>query len=792
MPDTPEPHRKFTGLINSYKNGQANTLTASRSEELLQATLADAIAAQQSGRLAEAAAAYEKVLELDPKHFDALHMLGVFAAQDGNFTRAAQLIGQAIGANAESVPAYYNLGYVLEELRQYATAVASYDRAIALKPDHFVAYNNRGVALKALHRLEDAVASFDAAIRINPGYAEAHHNRGMTLFALKQHAAAIDSYTNAIRIRPDYAEAHHGCGLALSALKNFKIAVVHFNQALSIRPNDAESHTNRGLALAGLRQYDAALADYDQALQLKPKLAEAHNGRGVLLQALGHIEAALASYDMAIVCEPNFAEAHYNRARLLRDLKRYSAAIEAYDRALQLNKNDALADAMRLHTKMQICDWRAHDKDVALLLKKIAQGENAVVPFPILTLVDDPAIHKRVAALYAAEVFPKNDVLGPIPKRPRREKVRIGYFSMDFRDHPVARLLAEIVEAHDRSRFEVYGFSFGPDIRDRMRIRLESAFDKFIDVRDQSDEDTAALARRLEIDIVVDLAGHTRDSRTGIFAMRAAPIQVTYLGYPGTMGADYYDYIIENPVVIPEVDRHHYAERVVHLPSYSPNDTSHALSDKVFTRADLGLPETGFVYCCFNNNFKISPTTFDSWMRILGCVPGSVLWLLEDNPDAANNLRNEAERRGIDSSRLIFSRRMPFGDYLACQRLADLFLDTLPYNAHTTTSLALWMGLPVLTCIGASFAARVAAGLLTEIDLPELITSTSAEFEDRAVALASNQRAMDDVRSMLARNLTTSSLFKPALYTAHLENAYAQMVDRYHADLPPEHIRVVP
>ena len=378
-------------------------------------------------------------------------------------------------------------------------------------------------------------------------------------------------------------------------------------------------------------------------------------------------------------------------------------------------------------------------------------------------------------------------------KRNRSDKIRLGYYSADFHNHATAYLMAELFERHDKNQFELFAFSFGPAQNDAMRKRLSAAFDQFIDVRNPSDKAIAQLSRQLEIDIAVDLKGYTQNARSGIFAYRAAPIQASYLGYPGTMGTHTIDYLIADKTLIPQASQPYYAEKIVYLPhSYQVNDRQRAIAAITPTRASLGLPDKGFVFCCFNNNFKILPATFDIWMRILKQIENSVLWLFEDNPSAARNLRHEAQTRGVAADRLIFAPRMPLPEHLARHRAADLFLDTLPYNAHTTASDALWAGLPVLTCMGEAFASRVAASLLNAIDLPELITTTAQAYEALAVSLAMNPARLQHIKYKLAHNQLTTPLFNTAIFTRHLENAYTQMIERYHADVPLDHIHVQP
>jgi predicted O-linked N-acetylglucosamine transferase (SPINDLY family) len=399
-------------------------------------------------------------------------------------------------------------------------------------------------------------------------------------------------------------------------------------------------------------------------------------------------------------------------------------------------------------------------------------------------------LHKKSSEIYTQFKYPLNSVLGSILKRPQSQKIRVGYFSADFRHHAVSFLTAELFELHDKNRFEIIAFSFGGDDKSPMRLRLSQAFNQFINVGDMSDLEIAELSRKLQIDIAVDLGGHTQDSRTGIFSYRAAPIQTSYIGYLGTMGVDYYDYLIADETIIPAEMQKFYSEKIVYLPSYQVNDRKRTISKSQFTREELGLPETGFVFCCFNNNYKILPSTFDSWMRILNAVEGSILFLYAENKWSRVNLINEAGLRGIDSARLIFGEHIPVEEYLARYRVCDLFLDTSPYNAGTTASDALWTGLPVLTIVGRSFASRVAASLLNAIGLPELITNTQEEYEDLAIELALNPNKLADIKLKLANNRFTTPLFDTPLFTKNLESAYINMYERYHSDLEPDHISI--
>jgi predicted O-linked N-acetylglucosamine transferase (SPINDLY family) len=439
---------------------------------------------------------------------------------------------------------------------------------------------------------------------------------------------------------------------------------------------------------------------------------------------------------------------------------------------------------------MKLCIWDNLESRLNELTDKINNGEKVINPFPLLALIDDPEIQRKTAEIYINEKYPQSNVLSKIERYPKHKKIRIGYFSADFRDHPVSHLTAELYETHDRNRFEIYAFSFGPDTKDEMNLRIKAGVDYFHDVQMMSDKDLAIFSRSFEIDIAVDLGGFTQDSRTGVFAMSAAPIQISWIGYPGTMGANYYDYLVADETLIPKNNQKYYSEKIAFLPNYQINDSRQTLPETVFTRQDLGLPETGFVFCCFNNTYKITPTSFDGWGRILEQVDGSVLLIYADNELAKINLTKEIVLRGIDPSKLIFGKRLSKPEYLARYRVADLFLDTLSYNAGTTASDALRMGLPVLTCMGDSFVSREAASVINAISLPELITTTQEQYESLAIELATHPEKLKIIKDKLVNNLPTAPLYDTPLFTQHLESAYLTMYNRYQQGLDPDHIYV--
>lgn len=712
-----------------------------------------------------------------------------FAA--GDFQRSEDLCTGILGDHPQNVEALSLLGTLKARGGYAKEAEDLLRRVVQAVPANAVAHNNYGNILRDMGRSDAALSSYDRALKLNPTYAEAHHNRGKLLTELKQMDEALASYDRALKLKPGYAEAYHDRAVTLEDLQRPEEAAASYGRAIAINPRLADSHYNLGIILRSLRRDPGALQCYDNALAVRPQFAEAYNNRGSVLHDMGRHEEALQSYARALAINPDLAEAHINTGNALQQLKRLDEALQSYRRALHLRPDAELLFGAFLHTKTLLCEWDGIDREIADLQSKIIQGKWVAQPHILLAFSDDLTLQRQIAEMAARQGDPVNRPLPPIPKRSRHEKIRVGYYSADYHDHATAHLAAGLFECHDRSTLQVVAFSFGPEKHDPMRRRLSAAFDQFIDVRAKSDREVAQLSRNLGIDIAVDLKGFTRDARPGIFAQRAAPIQVSFLGYPGTMGAPYIDYLIADEIIIPTANRQHYAESVVFMPnSYQVNDGKREIAEPALPRRSLGLPEDAFVFCCFNSSYKITPSVFACWMRILSRTPGSVLWLLGDNPGAAENLRKAAQMHDVDSGRLIFAPNVPVSEHLSRLRASDLCIDTFPCNAHTTASDALWVGVPLLTRCGNSFAARVAASLLSSIGLRELITTTEAQYEEMAVALADNPALLSEIKSRLQGNRLTSPLFDTTLFSRHLEDAYVQMYDRYHAGLPIEDLRI--
>ncbi len=745
-----------------------------------------AVASFRTGDLVAAERLCRLVLSAKPDDFDALHLSAMVAAGRGRLEEADRLLSRALGTHRGSAEAHANRGNIQSARGLLTQALASYNRALEMRPEFRDVLNARGIVLQRLGRYSEALASHDLALKFRPDSAAALNNRGSALKDLGRFDEAFASYDRALALKPDFVEALNNRGGALKDLGRFSEALQSYDRVLALKPDLAIAHYNRGAVLSALKQHDEALASYDRALALKRDFPEALNNRGAALAALRRHQEALASYDHALLLAPAFSEALNNRGAALSHLGRNDAASRDLEQALKRSPELPFAGGTLLHARMHCCDWQAYEEASSRVIADVRAGKRAIEPFMFLAVSDSAEDQLRCSQTWVNDQCPPSAGASWTGKRYRHNRIRLAYVSSSFHRHPLGYLMAGLFEQHDRNRFETIAISSGPDDRSAMRARLKAAFERFIDVRQRSDREVVQLMRDLEIDIAVDRNGFSTGARPGIFYQRAAPIQVNYLAYPGTMGADFIDYIVADEVVVPPEHHAWYAEKVVYLPdSYFVNDSTRKIADRTPSRADLGLPERGFVFCCFNNNYKTTPQMFDVWMRLLREVEGSVLWLLEGNAAAQHNLRREAAVRQVHTDRLIFAPRVAHEDHLARHRRADLFLDTLPYNAHTTASDALWAGLPVLTCKGTTFAGRVAASLLRAVGLPELITDSLDEYAALALRLAGDPARLDEIRRKLLCHRTTWPLFDTDRFRRHIEAAYVEMWERNQRGEPP-------
>jgi protein O-GlcNAc transferase len=778
-----------------------------------------AVALHEAGRLAEAEALCRRIVASRPAHSDALLLLGVIRTQSGDPAQAQILLARSLGMAPDVPMGHFYHAMVLAALGRPAEALQSYRRTTELDPGFAEAHFNSGLLLLAANRVEEALAAFERCLRLSPELTEAACARAVSLSRLNRRAEALaeldgvlarqPGYTPAINLRSDlYCElgrhaealadserslaldasqsaAHVSRCTALLALNRLPEAQTEIDCALVLDPNSAKALAMRAALHRSFGRLQEALADCDRAVALAPGDAPMYFNRGDTLLAMGQYDKALEALGRAAALNPHLAKTYHSRGLVLRHLRRFEEALADCERALALDPALGPVAGERFLLAGLLCDWRNRSAAADDLARRIREGQ-VVGPWIAVTSFDDPQLQLQAAKRLA------EPAVAAAGRTPRHERLRIAYLSPDFHEHPTAHLLVELIERHDKARFETYGICLhgGPD--SAIRTRIAAAFEHFVEAGARSDAEIADLLRSLEIDIAVDLAGHAGNARRWIFAHRPSPLAVNYVGYPGTLGSDWIDYVLADAVTIPPGSEEFFSEEVVRLPDcFFPSDTRPELAPPP-SRAGAGLPQEGFVYCSFNNGYKITPEMFDIWMRLLLAVQGSVLWLLADNATMRRHLAAEAGARGVAAERLDFADRLPRAQHLARLSLADCFLDTLPCNAHTTASDALWMGVPLIACMGRSFAARVAGSMLTAIGLEELIAPDLAAYEALALELAHAPERLAALRARLARNRSSHPLFDMTRLARQVESAYETMWRRHSAGLPPAGFDVPP
>ena len=741
--------------------------------------LENAMQLRRAGRLADAARIYDEILAFEPRHFDALHSLGIIRYQSGQIEDAERLIGLAVEINPRAPDAHYNRACLLQKMNRPAAALASFDQALLLKPDYLEALVNKANMLVQLQRHDDALAALDKVVVLNPNIPEIWTNRSGPLMALNRPEQALESYDRAVALRPSYAPAWKSRASLLMALGRPLPALECFEKILVLDASDADALRSSAEILLLLKRSPDAAERYGRYLALKPDDGDAWAHHGIALVESERYADGLDAFDKAVALDADNADAWNHRGNVLFQLKRYDEAATSYECALALAPDLPYGEGYLAQSRLRCCDWSRIEEDRTKVASGLRAGRPVIDPFGNLIVSASPDDQLRCARIAISESTPPDAPRLWQGERYTHDRIRIAYLSADFRPHPVAFLIAGVFEHHDKTRFETIGLSFGPPSDSDIRKRMAGAFDRFVDVRNESDFDVAARMREMEIDIAVDLTGFCEHGRTEILGFRPAPVQVNYLGFPGTSGADFVDYIIADRTIIPPDQAQFFSEQVVYLPdTYQANDRKRRIGSRIPTRREAGLPDEGTVFCAFNNAYKITPPIFDLWMGLLRDLEGSVLWLLGDNPAAIRNLAREAAARGVGARRLIFAPRVQPEDHLARFGLADVFLDTLPYNAHTTASDALWTGVPVITCIGEAFAGRVAASLLKAASLPDLVTETLEEYRARALELGRDRGALTRLKERLTLAQSASSLFDTAGFTRHLEAAYTHMWQR--------------
>jgi predicted O-linked N-acetylglucosamine transferase (SPINDLY family) len=667
----------------------------------------------------------------------------------------------------------------------YKEAVASFSECISLGQKTPEVYSNRGMAYHEIGLYAEAIKNYEKAIQMNPDYVEALSNLGVTYNRLKRFKDASIKFKRVIVLRPSFTTAYINLGISFHNLSAFNEAIKQYDSALQINPNNEIAYMQRGITFVALKKYAEAFESYDKAIALRPEYIEAYLNAGIAFTEISIPKEALALYNQATLIDSSIARTYILKSNVLIRLNHYEESIECLHKALKIDPNNMSVLSNLLFRKKYIYDWQDYDALFDKIQDKVKKNIHAEEAFPGLSLFNDTSLLKKTAALESSAHSQKS----PLKKYARHEKIRLGFFSSDFQDHPIAHLTTEFFEKIDRSRFEVTAFSFGSaKEQDPYRARLIKAFDRFVDAKNINDIDVVRTSRELEIDIAVDLNGLTAGCRTEIFALRAAPVQMQWLGFLGTMGAEFIDYIFADGVLIPKEERENYSEKIVYLPSYQPNATEREVSKKKFHRPDFGLSDNQFVYCCFNAGYKVLPYIFDCWMHILKETPGSVLWLAEENETAQQNIKKETLARGVDPTRIVFTKKIPNAEYLARFRLADLFLDTFPYSAGTIASDALRMGLPLIALQGKTFASRMSSSCLHAVNVPELVTNSASEYERLAIELCNDKIKYDEIKGKLKSGLVASRLFDIERTTKHIERAFDLIYNRSQKEMPVEHI----
>ena len=730
----------------------------------------------RKGQLLEAKNEYIKILKYDKKNYDALHLLGVLYYQERKYKEALDLIDKSINLYSRNPAAYSNKGIVLIELNKNEEALNAFATAIELKPDYFEAYLNQGNVLIKIKKPDEALRSLKKAYELNSEFVETSFNLGNAYKILGEKSEATYWYLNTLKLNPNHVLANTNLGLVYYESGELERALRYYEEALKLEPTNYEALLNKGVLLAKNRKYEIAAACYKKAIEINPTKAEGYSNLATLLMMKGEIKESLVNYNFAINLDGDRAELYLNRGLLHLKLENLDETLKNFYQARNLQPELDYLYGHIVYVEMMQCDWSRYDLHLQKIKELRQTNKKIYEPFNLLSLVDDLELHLKNAEIYVESKYREKTFYQSKPSH-NNKKIRIGYYSADFHEHATSHLMAEMFGYHNKEEFEIIAFSFGPRNNDLMQQKLIKKFTEFHFVNELSDEEISSLSNQLKIDIAVDLKGYTKDCRPGIFANRAAPIQVNYLGYPGTMGANYIDYIIADRFIVPDKSDKYYSERVVKLDDcYQVNHSKKEVSNFELSRSELGLPRDCFIFCCFNNSYKITPMIFNSWMNIMKRVESSVIWLLSDDKKVIENLKREAEERDIRADRLIFARRCELSLHLKRHDFADLFLDTFPYNAHTTASDALWVDLPLLTIRGESFASRVASSLLSTIGLDELITTSISEYEEKAVELAKNPQIYKEIQQKIIKNKESSTLYRPHVFTKRLEIEFKKMM----------------
>jgi len=725
-----------------------------------------------------------------PNEFLFINLLAQISLKNKEIQSGINLLKRSLLINPKQPIVLFDLAIALSINNQLDEAILFFDKSIELDPKNLQVFMRKAITLNRLDRFNDSIDCYQKIIELNPNFIDAYINQAEILNSIGKLELSLSVYQKALEIDPKNAKLFIRYGNVFNNLERVDEALNAYKKSIEINSSNVGALVNIGYLLKKINKYNEAILYLKKSIEISVD-PEVYFNIGGANYSLGNYLEAIIYFDKAIKLKPDIMEAYLVKARALQALGKFDEAIIYYEK-VEENKRvffkNSLGELLKI--KQIVCDWSNFDNDKNKLELLLRENKSVAAPFVVCGLFGDPAIHKVCAEIYANDSFPLNDTLGQIKKYPKNKKIRIGYFSGDFSDHPVGLLIADILANHDKSKFELFGFSVTKKNNSETRIKIKNTFDEFIDLENHSDKDVALLAREKKIDIAIDLGGYTGRSRPGIFSMRAAPIQIIYLGYPGTTGTNYIDYIFSDKFIIPKESRQYYTEKIIYLPkSFQPNVEKLPVSNKFFTRESQGLPVTGFVFCCFNNSGKITPKMFKLWIRLLSNVPESVLWFPEFSDLTVNNLRNECKKLGMEPERLIFSSVEKYRkDHYERIKLADIFLDCYPYGGHSTVSDFLRNGIPVVTLKGRSIPNMVASSMLFNLSLSELITSSELDYEKLAIKLATSPEYLKEIKCKLISNIDSSSVFNIYEYTNSIESGYRQVYDRHHNSFIPDHI----
>lgn len=737
----------------------------------------------RTGNIKEAEAIYIKIINESPSSFEANHALGVINLQLKNYKESISWTKKAININSKHHAPYNNLGASYLALKEFYNAISAFSEAIKIKPDYAQAYNSLGIAYRRLEQYDNAIINYNKAIKLKPDYAEAYSNFGFLYLKLNKYNQAIDYCKKAIRLNPHCLEAYMNLGTIYLNLKKFDEALINYNQAIKLKPDHADAYSDIGIVYKVLKKYETSIEFLNKAIKLKPDHALAYNNLGSVYLEQKKFEESLNCLNETIKIKPDYADAYFNRSILYAETKRQPLAITDVYKALKLEPENSSRLGQLLGYKNDICEWDDLKTIISTLTKKIIKENSKEYPsHPLLNHIDSLDIFKRLLD------FDSNKQRSSklIPKS-KNKKIKIGYFSGDFKLHPVGLIVSKLFSLHNKNEFEIFGFSsnseHNPD--DKITKEILNSFDKFYDISKKSDEEIMSDVKNFSLDIAIDLSGFTKDNRTSLFGKRIAPIQVNFLGYPGTTGK-FNDYIIADKYLIPEKSKKFYFEKILYMPNFFlPNNNKESPPDDTFNKKSLNIPENSFVFSCFNNRTKINPFIFNCWMRILKKVNNSVILFVEFNSYAKENLKKEALKRNINPNRLIFSPLIDFDKRLLRYKFCDLFLDTFPYTAHSTASECLWSETPLLTLTGESFQSRVSFSLLKNLEMDELITYSIEEYEKKAIDIGSNKLVLKQIKNKLGQSIKKTSIFNMTDYVKNLEKGYLEIYKRKKEEKEP-------